>query len=142
MTNFWEQPLAELSQHEWEALCDGCARCCLVKLQDEETDEIVMTSVVCRFLGQESCQCTVYPQRAIKKPDCFIIEQGNATHYSWLPDTCAYRLRSQNQPLPDWHPLIAGDREKMTKLGIPVTDQCTSEEFVHPDEMEDFLMVL
>ena len=137
---FWHKPLQELNQDEWEQLCDGCARCCLIKLQDEDTDEIVMTSVVCRYLEQDSCQCTVYPQRAIKKPDCFVIERENPTHYSWLPDTCAYRLRWEGLPLPHWHPLVAGNRDLMDMAGISVTGQCTSEEFVHPDELEDFLM--
>ena len=137
--NFWEKPLNDLDQQEWELLCDGCARCCLVKLQDEDTDEIVMTSVVCRFLDQDSCQCTVYPQRAIKKPDCFVIERENATHYSWLPDTCAYRLRWEGQPLPAWHLLLTGSRDRMNEAEISVTGQCTSEEYVHPDELENFV---
>ena len=125
---FWEKPLSQLSDTEWEALCDGCAQCCLVKLQDEETEEIFATDVVCRFLERESGCCGVYAQRSERKPDCFVIERGNAQHMSWLPKTCAYRLRYENQPIPEWHPLIAGCRSAMREAGIAAGDWSISEE--------------
>ena len=125
---FWEKPLSQLSDTEWEALCDGCAQCCLVKLQDEDTEEIFATDVVCRFLERENGRCGVYAQRSVHKPDCFVIERGNARHMSWLPKTCAYRLRYENKPLPDWHPLIAGGRSLMREAGIAAGDWSISEE--------------
>lgn len=134
---FWEQPLHSLSQADWEALCDGCAQCCLIKLQDDETDEIFATDVVCRFLDAQSGHCGVYAERAIKKPECFVIERNNAEHYSWLPKTCAYRLRYENQPLPDWHPLITGNREAMHAAGIAVSNWCVSEELIDETQLSE-----
>ena len=132
---FWERPLSTLNEEEWEQLCDGCAQCCLVKLQDEETEEIFATDVVCRFLETESGCCKVYPQRSIRKPDCFVIERDNPEHYSWLPPTCAYRLRFENRPLPDWHPLLTGGREAMIREGVSVAGWSVSETEIEEDEL-------
>lgn len=137
---FWEKPLAQLSDSEWERLCDGCGRCCLIKLQDAEDDEIYATDVVCRFLEVHSGRCGVYPQRSLKKPDCFVIKRGNAEHISWLPQTCAYRLRYENRPLQPWHPLIAGDREAMLALGIAVGNWCISEEQVDAQDLPEHVI--
>jgi len=134
---FWERPLHSLSQAHWEALCDGCAQCCLIKLQDDETDEIFATDVVCRFLDAQSGHCGVYAERAIKKPECFVIERNNTEHYSWLPKTCAYRLRHENKPLPDWHPLIAGNREAMQAAGIAVSNWCVNEELIDEAQLHE-----
>lgn len=131
---FWEKPLQHLSEREWEALCDGCAQCCLVKLQDDESEEIFATDVVCQFLEAHSGHCGVYAERSIKKPDCFVIERNNPEHYSWLPHSCAYRLRYENKPLPEWHPLITGDREAMIDAGISVAGWSVSE--VQVDESD------
>jgi len=134
---FWEQPLNSLSQSQWEALCDGCAQCCLIKLQDDESDEIFATDVVCRFLDADSGHCGVYSERDIRKPDCFVIERENAEHYSWLPQTCAYRLRYEDRPLPDWHPLLTGSREAMLEAGISVAEWSVSEDQVDESELID-----
>lgn len=134
---FWEKPLQRLSQQEWEALCDGCAQCCLVKLQDDESEEIFATDVVCRFLEAHSGHCTVYAERTTKKPECFVIERNNPEHYSWLPRTCAYRLRYENKPLPDWHPLIAGNREAMIEAGISVVGWSISETEIDESQLID-----
>jgi len=136
-TPFWEQPLHSLSQPDWEALCDGCAQCCLIKLQDDETEEIFATDVVCRFLDAQSGHCGVYAERAIKKPECFVIERNNAEHYSWLPKTCAYRLRHEDKPLPDWHPLIAGNREAMLAADIAVSNWCVSEALIDDEQLSE-----
>ncbi len=137
---FWEKPLASLNAQEWEAICDGCGQCCLTKLQDDETDEIVATNVVCRFHNQSNGQCTVYAERAIKKPECFVIERDNAEHYSWLPQTCAYRLRFENKPLPEWHPLLIGNRKAMNTLGISVKGWCVSEAEVDDENLHEHVL--
>ena len=124
---FWERPLQSLSQQEWEALCDGCAQCCLIKLQDDESEEIFATDVVCRYLDADSGHCGVYAERTVRKPECFVIERNNPEHYSWLPRSCAYRLRYEGKSLPDWHPLITGNREAMFEAGISVADWSVSE---------------
>jgi len=134
---FWEKPLQQLSQQEWEALCDGCAQCCLIKLQDDESEEIFATDVVCRYLETHSGHCGVYAERTVKKPECFVIERNNPEHYSWLPQSCAYRLRYENKPLPDWHPLIAGDREAMIEAGISVAGWSVSETGIDESQLID-----
>lgn len=138
---FWEKyPLEELNQQEWEALCDGCARCCMHKLQDDETDEIFYTSVVCRYLEQDACHCTVYPQRHIKVPDCVVLDKDTAYEFSWLPTTCAYRVLAEGEPLAHWHPLISGNKQSVQEAGIAVTGKVISEENVPPEAMEDYLI--
>lgn len=134
-SHFWEKPLESLSEEEWERLCDGCGQCCLIKLQDDETDEIFATDVVCRFQDSETGTCSVYSRRTIEKPDCFVIERDNPEHFSWLPQTCAYRLRSENKPLPGWHPLIAGSRDAMVAAGIAVAGWCVSERDINEEEL-------
>lgn len=134
---FWEKPLHTLNQEEWEQLCDGCAQCCLIKLQDDETEEIFATDVVCQFLQPDSGCCSVYAQRSIRKPDCFVIERDKPEHFSWLPKTCAYRLRFEDRPLPDWHPLLAGGREAMIRAGITVAGWSTSETEVSEEHLMD-----
>lgn len=108
---FWELPLADLTDQEWDALCDGCGQCCLHKFQDEETGKTVVSSIACRYLDHFCGRCTVYSARKIKKPECFVLDRTDIEqfelHLSWLPETCAYRLISKGKPLYDWHPLRA-----------------------------------
>lgn len=136
-THFWQQPLASLNDEQWEALCDGCGQCCLLKLQDDESDEIFATDVMCRYHERASGKCSVYSQRAIKKPDCFVIERGNLVHYSWLPKTCAYRLRAEKKPLFDWHPLIQGDRQAMVDAGIAISDWAVCEANISDEQLAE-----
>ena len=135
--HFWEQPLETLDDKQWEALCDGCGQCCLVKLQDDETDEIFATDVVCRYHELGSGKCSVYSQRSIKKPDCFVIERDNKAHYSWLPKTCAYRLRAEKKPLFEWHPLIQGNRQAMLDADIAITDWAVCETNVSEEQLAE-----
>lgn len=137
---FWELPLAELYAQEWEALCDGCARCCLSKLQDEDTGETQYTRVVCRLLDQQQCRCSAYELRQQLVPDCVVLTPDNLASISWMPDTCAYKLREQGKPLPAWHPLISGSRRAMRDAGVPVTGKVISEENVHPDGLEEHVI--
>ena len=118
---FWQTvPLAEMDDAQWEALCDGCAKCCLVKLQDEDTDEIVFTDIVCNLLDQENCRCTHYAERTKLVPDCVKLTKDNLDKIDFMPPSCAYRLLHEGQDLPDWHPLVSGDPDSVVVAGMSV----------------------
>jgi uncharacterized cysteine cluster protein YcgN (CxxCxxCC family) len=113
-TKFWEtKSLAEMTEAEWESLCDGCGKCCLIGLEDEDTGEIYLTDVACKLLDGASCQCSNYPERAKYVPDCVKLTPENVPGLSWLPKTCAYRLVQEGRPLFWWHPLVSGDPESV-----------------------------
>src|SRR5687768_11400770 len=114
---FWERPLSQLDRGEWEALCDGCGRCCVHKLEDEETGLLYATNVACRLLDRRHGTCTDYPNRKSKVADCVMLSQDNLGALEWLPDTCAYKLRAEDKPLPDWHYLVSGSRETVHEAG-------------------------
>ena len=136
--NFWEtKKLNEMDRAEWESLCDGCARCCLHKLEDEDTEEVFYTDVVCRYLDQDACRCTEYQDRNRLVPNCVWLTPDDVEAFHWLPTTCAYRLVAEGKPLNDWHPLISGRAESVQEAGSAVTGRCVSEEFVHEEELED-----
>lgn len=138
---FWERKkLAEMSASEWESLCDGCAKCCLHKLQDEDTDEVFYTSVACAKLDLESCRCTVYEDRLKYVPDCLDLVQENLDELGWLPDSCAYRLVSEGRSLPQWHPLVSGEKNGVHKAGMSVLGRVVSESNVAEDELELYII--
>jgi hypothetical protein len=113
-TPFWQQKtLAEMSEQEWESLCDGCGQCCLNKLIDEDTDEIYFTNVACDQLNIKSCQCRNYERRFELEEDCIKLTRENLTTFDWLPPTCAYRLIGEGKPLFSWHPLVSGSKAAM-----------------------------
>jgi len=125
---FWtEKALADMTPEEWESLCDGCARCCLEKLQDTETDEISYTEVACAMLNLETCRCANYAERQRYMPDCVALTQHNVAELKWMPSTCAYRLLAEGKPLPAWHPLITGDPLSAMKAGISVKGRAVAE---------------
>lgn len=124
---FWERPLAELSRPEWEALCDGCGRCCLHKMEDEDTGRIEETNVACRLLDCASATCRDYPNRKSFVPDCLRLTLKIVDNVPWLPSTCAYRRRADGRPLPDWHYLLSGDREAVVRAGVSVAGRVVSE---------------
>lgn len=147
MQRFWEhKSLAEMSREEWESVCDGCARCCLKKLEDEDTGEVVYTAVVCQYLDTEQRRCGVYPERHARVPDCIEFGASDVEAMHWLPTTCAYRRLAEGRGLADWHPLVvranadarlagAGrDRDSVLEAGIAVTGRTVSELGV-PDEL-------
>ena len=135
---FWEEKsLAEMTRDEWESLCDGCARCCLHKLEDEDTGEVFYTDVVCQCLEQSSCRCQEYQQRNILVPNCVWLKPEDVEAFHWLPNTCAYRLVAEGQPLAPWHPLISGSRSSVLEAGIAVTHRCISETRVAEEDFED-----
>lgn len=120
---YWQdRPLQELSLAEWESLCDGCGLCCLHKLQDEDTEEIVYTRILCRYSDLDSGQCGDYENRSVNVPGCVPLTLERIAQFDWLPETCAYRLRYFNQPLPDWHPLNVGDHSQVKFHGLQSID--------------------
>ena len=116
-TPFWEQPLASLDRGQWEALCDGCGRCCLHKLEDEESGILYPTNVACKLLDRKHGRCTDYGHRKALVADCVVLDRKTIGSLDWLPETCAYRLRANGEPLREWHYLISGDRESVHQAG-------------------------
>ena len=136
---FWELPLDRLSKPEWEALCDGCGQCCLHKCEDEDTGDIYPTNVACRLLDIPSGRCSDYAGRKKIVPDCLKLTPRLALTTSWLPDTCAYRLRAEGESLHEWHYLICGDREAVHAAGISVRGKAISELIAGPLEQHVIL---
>ncbi len=119
--NFWEsKKLSEMTTTEWESICDGCGKCCLNKLEDEDSGEIFFTSVVCDLIDLESCQCTRYSERTTLVPECLDLKQHDFAEYNWLPTTCAYRLLIDGKPLPSWHPLVSKNKDSVKKREFPL----------------------
>jgi len=119
---FWEQKtLDEMTQQEWESLCDGCGLCCLTKLQDDATDEIVYTRVVCPLSDTETGQCTDYANRSVKVPTCVQLTKERVAEFDWLPDSCAYRMIYRGQGLADWHPLVSNNKLSVKNAGVGLT---------------------
>jgi uncharacterized cysteine cluster protein YcgN (CxxCxxCC family) len=125
---FWELPIKSLDREEWEALCDGCGKCCLHKLEDDQTGELHATNVACRLLDRASCRCSNYKLRKIFVPDCVRLDANSLGKIPWLPSTCAYRLRGDGKPLADWHYLVSGSRETVHEAGISVRGWTISED--------------
>lgn len=117
---FWELPLDALTGEEWEALCDGCGKCCLHKAEDEDSGRIYFTNIRCRLLDGERACCAHYETRHAHVPDCVRLTPETVDQVPWLPRTCAYRLRNEGLPLPDWHYLVCGDREAVHRAGESV----------------------
>lgn len=138
-TPFWRvKRLGEMTSAEWESLCDGCGRCCLLKLQDEETERVAYVDVACRLLDHGSCRCKDYPNRAAHVPDCVQLTPQGVEEIGWLPVTCAYRLIDEGRDLPWWHPLVSGSAETVHEAGVSVRGLIfASETEVPVDELED-----
>ncbi len=139
--HFWKhKALEEMSPEEWEALCDGCARCCLNKLEDWDTGEIYWTAVACRLLDHDTCRCRAYADRQDMVSDCLALTPANIRHLSWLPRTCAYRLVAEERDLYWWHPLVSGDRQTVHAAGISVRGRIVAEDGIAPEAYEDYLV--
>jgi uncharacterized protein len=126
---FWRtKTLDEMSVPEWESLCDGCGRCCLVKLEDEDTGEIHFTDIGCKLLDGKTCRCIDYKRRHRLVPDCVKLTADVVRNLSWLPVTCAYRLVAKGEDLPDWHPLVSGSPDSVREAGISVSGRVWANE--------------
>ncbi len=133
-------PLDQLTAEQWELLCDGCARCCLHKLEDADTGEVFYTSVRCRYLDEQNCRCSDYARRSVLMPNCVHLNPEAARDFNWLPDTCAYRLRAEGKALPDWHPLVSGDPDSVHAAGISIRGRTISDEYVHADGYDEHII--
>lgn len=131
---FWELPIGKLNRQEWEALCDGCGKCCLHKLEDADTGDFYLTNVACKLLDIGTARCSDYRNRRTYVPDCVKLTPESAGRLPWLPDTCAYRLRTEGEPLPAWHYLICGDRQEVHRAGVSVAGKAVSEVMAGPIE--------
>jgi uncharacterized cysteine cluster protein YcgN (CxxCxxCC family) len=142
MNAYWKnKDLADLSPDEWEALCDGCGRCCLYKLEDDE-GFIYYTRVACRFLDLHECRCTSYENRAEVMPTCIVLDVEKAHELGWLPDTCAYRLLALGKDLPKWHPLVSGNKNTILRAGISIRRLAISETEADLDSLENYIIEL
>ena len=139
---FWRRKrLAEMTRDEWESLCDGCGKCCLLKLEDEDSGEIEHTDVACHLLDLGTCRCGNYPKRKQIVPDCVILTPKAIEELRWMPTTCAYRLLNEGKDLPAWHPLISGDQASVTRAGISVKGRVVSETEVEDADLEDHIVI-
>ncbi len=139
---FWKNKrLAEMTAGEWEALCDGCGWCCLLKLEDEDTGDVFYTRVACKLLDLKTCRCMDYEHRAERVPTCLRITPENAGELTWLPETCAYRRVAAGQDLPEWHYLRSGSRLTVHQARASVLGWSVSEIGVDPDCLEDFILL-
>ena len=139
---FWEtKPMAEMTQKEWEALCDGCGKCCLNKLEDEDSGEVALTRVACRLMDDQTCLCSSYQNRHDFVPECIVLTPKTiADNLYWLPQTCAYRLVYEGRPLFDWHPLISGDPASVHAAGVSMQGRTVPEFEVDEDDWEDHII--
>jgi len=138
---FWEEKtLAEMTREEWESLCDGCGRCCMIKLENIDDGRIYYTSLVCELLDTDTCRCTRYPERHELVPDCIELSAELASQLRWLPITCAYRRLAEGKGLPSWHPLVTGDPDSVHAAGVSVRGKVIPVTNVHEDEQEHHII--
>ncbi len=137
---FWKsKTLDQMTPGEWESLCDGCGRCCLNKLEDEDTGEFLYTRAACKLLDIGTCRCTDYSNRHDKVPDCVALTPQNVGSLGWLPGTCAYRLLAEGKSLPWWHPLVSGRQATVDEAGITIKNEAYSEEGLSVDDLVDHI---
>ncbi|MFD1383605.1 YcgN family cysteine cluster protein [Rhodanobacter aciditrophus] len=138
---FWKTtPMAEMSQSEWESLCDGCGKCCLQKLEDEDTNEIFYTNLSCHQLDIGACRCKVYEQRLEKVAGCLSLKPEDVPEFDWLPDTCSYRLLHLTGDLPNWHPLVVGSDREMQRQGLNVSHYAVNENTVDDEDWQEHII--
>jgi len=134
--DFLAKPLDQMSEQEWESLCDGCGLCCQIRAEDVDTGEIVLSNAACRLLCLDTLRCTDYANRKARVPDCVKITPQNVSQLNWLPHTCAYRVLDGGEPLEDWHHLICGDKNRVHEDGPSMKDELVSEDSVDWSDYE------
>lgn len=133
--SFWEsKTLQQMSIDEWESLCDGCGKCCLIKIEDDDSGDVFTTNIACRLLDIELCRCVQYAERKKHVANCLVLDAQQKDAYRWLPETCAYRLLYEGKPLFSWHPLISGDAGSVHQAEISVRAYAQSEKYIHPEQ--------
>lgn len=138
---FWESKrLSEMTDEEWESLCDGCGRCCLYKFQDEDSDEMFFTNVSCALFDAKTCRCSSYEKRFEAVPECADIRKFTRREYQWLPERCAYRLLFEGKKLKPWHPLVSGDSESVHRVGVSMQGRVISEADANMDNLEGYIV--
>ncbi len=138
---FWKaKPLSELTTQEWESLCDGCGKCCLFRLIDDDTEELFTTNVICKLFNEETCQCRDYANRTTLVPTCLKLDPELIQELDWMPFTCAYRLLAQGKDLPWWHHLVCGNKEMVHAVGVSVRGRVEFETEVDMDDLEDHVV--
>ena len=126
--SFWKtKKLTEMTTEEWESLCDNCGKCCLHKLEDEDTGKIVFTNVACKLINLNTCRCTRYNERNRLVAECLDLKKYDFAQYNWLPSTCAYRLLNDGKELPAWHPLLSGNPASVKRAGASISSYAIKE---------------
>ncbi|MBV1934050.1 MAG: YcgN family cysteine cluster protein [Parvibaculaceae bacterium] len=134
---FWKaKTMQEMTRNEWESLCDGCAKCCLVKLEDEDSGALAFTDIACDLLDCETCGCGDYANRSVRVPDCVTLTPKNVDQLYWMPATCAYKLIAEGEDLPWWHPLVSGEQESVHQAGISARGRVVHESTIPVEEWE------
>ena len=139
---FWTRKrMDQMSEAEWEALCDGCGKCCLNKLEDADTGQVALTRIACRLLDDDSCRCAQYPIRHQFVPECIVLKPSNIEdHLYWMPQTCAYRLIHEGRPLEPWHPLVSGSPQSVHDAGMSMQGKTVPEFEVDEEDWEDHII--
>ncbi len=141
MMPFWKtKKLTEMSTEEWESLCDGCGKCCLIKLEDEDTQDIFFTRVVCDLIDLKTCRCTRYTERCHLVPECIDLKQHDFKDYTWLPTTCAYRILIDGGELASWHPLVSGNVHSVKAAGVSISSFAMKESEVGDVDLTEYII--
>ena len=139
---YWKtKNMAEFSRQEWENLCDGCGKCCCIRLEDEETQAIYITDVACKLFDSGACQCSDYPNRSKNVPDCVTLTPNNVDQLHWMPETCAYKLVANGKELPDYHHLVSGSRETIHEVGMSVQNAVQSETDIDDEDIPSHIVI-
>jgi hypothetical protein len=126
---------------EWEALCDGCGKCCLNKLEDADTGEVWFTRIACRLLDDDTCRCSNYAIRKMIVPECVVLKPETLDQIAyWMPKSCAYRRLNEGRGLADWHPLVSGDPETVHRAGISMRGRTLGEFDIPEEDWEDHII--
>jgi len=138
---FWKnKPFEEFSKEEWEAVCDHCGLCCLLKFIDEDTDELIFTYIACKYFNSETCTCTDYESRSINVPTCISMTPDKAKKLNFLADSCAYKLLAEGKDLPEWHHLNSGSYETVHEAEISIKGKAVPEQNIHHEDIEQFFI--